>query len=256
MILSGDTGGDTMADTHDTVSLSEAARLLGISPDAARKRVLRGSLPAIKDVRGEWRVFHVANGLSPNVTPPDGWRPPLTIVSSPSSPDTSPPTSASIPDTFPFELEALCVERNALHDEAHAYMVTEAILQEVREERDYLRDYVRTLHEQTKRLADQLSAQALTHAAEAERADTERSELRRLLGNAQMQLAALIPAQPDTRLSPPRRPLDASRGDSAAEEGINSPRVYPDVDRGTQASPPRSAWARFIAFITGELHEA
>ena len=38
-------------------SLSEASELLGISPEAVRKRIKRGTLKAKKDKGGSWRVF-------------------------------------------------------------------------------------------------------------------------------------------------------------------------------------------------------
>lgn len=50
-----DTGVDTMDDSNRTVSVSEAAAILGVSTDAVRKRLMRGTLPGEK-VSGQWRV--------------------------------------------------------------------------------------------------------------------------------------------------------------------------------------------------------
>jgi len=38
-------------------SLREASELLGVSPEALRKRIKRGTIKAKKDKRGNWRVF-------------------------------------------------------------------------------------------------------------------------------------------------------------------------------------------------------
>src|SRR5437764_857119 len=76
----------------DTVGLREAARILGISPEGVRKRVLRGHLPASKDADGAWLVERAALEHPPTEvqpppnpsadcqsTAPDGLEPPLVV---------------------------------------------------------------------------------------------------------------------------------------------------------------------------------
>ncbi len=48
-------GGDG-AMTKKVVSISEASKLLGISKEAIRKRIARGSIEASKDSDGHWQV--------------------------------------------------------------------------------------------------------------------------------------------------------------------------------------------------------
>lgn len=46
-----------MSRDQDGVTIGIAARLLGISENAVRKRIRRGSLEATKDQAGQWRVI-------------------------------------------------------------------------------------------------------------------------------------------------------------------------------------------------------
>lgn len=46
-----------MAGTKRTVGVDEAARILGISKEALRKRIKRGTVGAVKDAAGKWRVI-------------------------------------------------------------------------------------------------------------------------------------------------------------------------------------------------------
>ena len=45
-----------MSSTKRTVSPNEAAAILGISKDAVRKRIKRGTLDAFKDSSGRWQI--------------------------------------------------------------------------------------------------------------------------------------------------------------------------------------------------------
>jgi DNA-binding transcriptional MerR regulator len=48
---------DTVRTVRTAYSLSEASELLGVSPEALRKRIKRGTIKAKKDKSGNWRVF-------------------------------------------------------------------------------------------------------------------------------------------------------------------------------------------------------
>lgn len=63
---------DTMQDNDRTVSVSEAAAALGVSTDAIRKRLTRGTIAGEK-VDGQWRVILPDNELD---TQPDNGAPP------------------------------------------------------------------------------------------------------------------------------------------------------------------------------------
>ncbi len=51
------TGGAVMSKTNKPIPLDKAASILGISKDALRKRIQRGSLEAVKDKAGKWLVI-------------------------------------------------------------------------------------------------------------------------------------------------------------------------------------------------------
>jgi hypothetical protein len=46
-----------MAGTKRTVGVDEAAGILGISKEALRKRIKRGTIEAVKDTAGKWQVI-------------------------------------------------------------------------------------------------------------------------------------------------------------------------------------------------------
>ena len=45
-----------MASTKQTVNIDKAAAILGISKEAVRKRIQRGTLDAVKDPTGRWQI--------------------------------------------------------------------------------------------------------------------------------------------------------------------------------------------------------
>ncbi len=51
--------------THETVGVREAAAAMGLSVEAMRKRLARGSIPGFKDANGEWRVLLGIHGDPP-----------------------------------------------------------------------------------------------------------------------------------------------------------------------------------------------
>ncbi len=65
-------GADTGRDTGNThrVGLKEAARLLGISTAAMRKRLLRGSIAGTKDEHGTWLIDVFALTAAADASPP------------------------------------------------------------------------------------------------------------------------------------------------------------------------------------------
>lgn len=78
-------------DTNDTpefyLSVCQAARLLGISPESVRRRISRGQLPAVRDrVSRRFRIPHAAiMALLEPVTPAPVLRP---VALRPMSPQT------------------------------------------------------------------------------------------------------------------------------------------------------------------------
>lgn len=147
-------------------TLSDAAKATGLSRIALRNRVLRGTISATKSEDGAWiipteeidRLNNENRDSSSPVPPP---------VSSPVSP---PVEEQVIFNAMPPMMRQSIDEDEHLGD----------LLDAVTADRDFLRDQLKAITEH--------------YAAQAERADQERAELRRLLGNAQMQLAALLPA--------------------------------------------------------------
>jgi len=57
--------------TKKTVGIDEAAGILGLSKEALRKRIKRGSIEAVKDQAGRWQVTVEATGQA---TSPDASR--------------------------------------------------------------------------------------------------------------------------------------------------------------------------------------
>lgn len=77
-----------MDDSNRTVSVSEAAAALGVSTDAIRKRLSRGTIQGEK-VSGQWRVT-----LPDTATPPTGHQPDTSDTPSGHQPDTGALASA------------------------------------------------------------------------------------------------------------------------------------------------------------------
>ncbi len=120
----------------ELVPIAEAAARLGISPEATRKRIQRGTLPGRK-VAGAWYVDAKAvpaEPAGPLATPPSG-RPDAVPTSLAGRPDDADGTVQPRPDTTPpvVELEAVAVLRDLLAEErerADRYMTAAALWQE------------------------------------------------------------------------------------------------------------------------------
>lgn len=108
--------------TQQTVSVAEAAAALGISEDAILKRIRRGALTASKDQAGHWRVT-----LSPDTDQTDRTEQPDTGQEFTPTRQTHSGVSGGGKSAKQAALEA---------DNARL----QAALDEVRSERDYLRD--------------------------------------------------------------------------------------------------------------------
>jgi len=79
-----------MSRTKEPVTLDKAAETLGISKDALRKRIQRGSIEAVKDKSGKWQVIIPEGPVSDRTEGPDNPR------SRPDKKDDAPDASGQI----------------------------------------------------------------------------------------------------------------------------------------------------------------
>lgn len=159
------------------VPIGVAAAALRLSVDAVRKRVRRGTLAAYK-VEDEWRVVLPETRTAGQ----DAIAPPPRIVQDSDRHATAPPAH-----------DGRDADPETGQDTGHGTTSPSA---DPSREVLHLQELVTELRRQRDQLEGQVEAQRQQIAAQQHQladAATERAELRRLLGNAQMQLARLLP---------------------------------------------------------------
>ncbi len=202
------------------VSIPDAAERLGVSIDTVRRRVRRGELLAERNTRGHWRV------MFPDDVPMPAYGDDSTIHTH----------AYATQDDQPMH-EVSSVQMDAsLSDRAASASPIKSDRASAEIERDFL--HTRGLLAEVQRQRDQLETQVAALNAQAERADMERAELRRLLAQSMLALpphtsVAHQPSGMDNTAAP------RSAGTRADESFIP---VTNDVQRGGQEAPRRSWW--------------
>ncbi len=199
-------------DLRRGVSVAEAAAQLGMTPNAVRKRARRGWNLAHKGDDNEWRIIISQPDVTGDPTP------------SRDVPGIRRPTPHAAIRPVPL------VSRGVPSAEQDEGVIP--LLAATAQERDQLQAQVGALTTHNAALFAELSVQAAAHAAAVERADQERAELRRLLGNAQMQTAALITPS-DSEVGQPNTPTPPQGHDAA--------QTRPPVTLVDTAATPRGA---------------
>jgi len=213
-----------------TVSIPDAAERLGVSIDTVRRRVRRGELLAERDTRGHWRVTF------PDDVPMPAYEDDSTIHMH----------AYAAQDDQPMHEMSSMQAHDSLADSAAGASPTQSDRASAEIERDFL--HTRGLLAEVQRQRDQLETQVAALNAQAERADMERAELRRLLAQSML---ALPP-----HISVAHQPLgtDANAATrSASTRADESIPVTNDVQRGGEEAPRRSWWRVLLGLENAEV---
>lgn len=213
------------------VSIPDAAERLGVSIDTVRRRVRRGELLAEKDTRGHWRVTF------PDDVPMPAYEDDSTIHTH---------AYAARKDEPMHEMSSM--QTNASRSERTA---TASPIQSDRASAEIERDFLHTrgLLAEVQRQRDQLETQVAALNAQAERADVERAELRRLL--AQSMLA--IPPHTSVAHQPSGTDNTAATRSASTRADESFIPVANDVQRGGQEAPRRSWWRVLLGLENAEV---
>jgi len=205
------------------VSIPDAAERLGVSIDTVRRRVRRGELLAERDTRGHWRV------TIPDDVPMPAYEDDSTIHMH---------AYAARNDEPMHEMSSM--QTNASRsDRAASASPIQSDRASAEIERDFL--HTRGLLAEVQRQRDQLETQIAALNAQAERADMERAELRRLLAQSML----VIPPHMSVAHQPSGTDANAATRSASIREDESSISVTNDVQRGGQ-EPPRRSWWRVL----------
>lgn len=214
-----------------TVSIPDAAERLGVSIDTVRRRVRRGELLAERDTRGHWRV------MFPDDVPMPAYGDDSTIRMH----------AYAARDDQPMHEMSSMQANDSLADSATNASPTQSDRASAEIERDFL--HTRGLLAEVQRQRDQLETQVAALNAQAERADMERAELRRLL--AQSMLA--IPPHTSVAHQPSGTDNTAAPRSASTRVDESFIPVANDVQRGGQEAPRRSWWRVLLGLENAEV---
>ncbi len=202
------------------VSIPDAAEQLGVSIDTVRRRVRQGKLRAERDDRGHWQV-----------TLPDD-----VPMSASGNAATTPMHTYAARDDQPMHDMSSMRTHVPFFDNTINTLPTQGNRTYGEIERDFL--HLQGLLTEVQRQRDQLETQVTALNAQAERADMERAELRRLLAQSML---AIPPHTSVAHQSPNMGNNAATRSASPRADGSSIP-VANDVQKDVQEAPRRSWW--------------